>query len=380
MTESKRLRIGVVGLGLISQAVHLQNLHTLRELLPVTHVCDLSATLAAQVAADWGVPRHSTDVADLLADPDVDAVLLATPGTHALLARQALDAGKHVLAEKPFAHTVAECEDLAALARDRGLVLQVGYMKMYDPVLDRARAELARLGEVRLVRVTVLHPADEPQFEHQRYLRYTDVAADAVAAARTYEDARLTDGLGGVGEPFRSVYDEVLQGSVCHELSLLRALFGPRPLTWTYAQAGAVTPGSRLDEPPQIQALGTLGDAQLALSWNWLPDHPDYEEEVAVFGSAGRLRLRMPGPYLRDHRAELAVDVVQGAERSANVVRAGHRTGFVGELEAFHAAVTAGAPVLSDAAGAAYDVSALQRLVVTLAARYGVTAEPETPA
>ncbi|MPY72501.1 MAG: gfo/Idh/MocA family oxidoreductase, partial [Alphaproteobacteria bacterium] len=112
MTDTTPLHIGVVGLGLISQTVHLQNLHQARERLPLAHVCDLSPSLAAQVAADWGVPRWSTDVAELLADPCVDAVLLATPGSHAQLARQALSAGKHVLAEKPFAHTVAECDEL----------------------------------------------------------------------------------------------------------------------------------------------------------------------------------------------------------------------------------------------------------------------------
>ncbi|MQA78585.1 MAG: gfo/Idh/MocA family oxidoreductase [Streptosporangiales bacterium] len=367
MADGRPVRIGVVGLGLIAQAVHLQNLHTLREQLPVTYVCDLSATLAAQVAAEWGVPCHTADIDDVLASPDVDAVLLLTPGTHAELAYRALRAGKHVLAEKPLAHTVRECRELAALAGEAGLVLQVGYMKMYDPAVTRARAELPGVGVPRLVRVTVLHPADEPQAAHQRQVRHRDGDPGAAAAAVAYERARLDEALGAIGDPYRALYDEVLNGSVCHQLSLLRSVFGEAPLRWSYAQLGTSTAGARLEEPPQLQAVGTLGESQLVLSWNWLPDYPEYEEELAVFGSAGRLRLALPGPYLRDHRAELVVERLDGDDRAATRFRADHGTGFTRELQAFHLAVASGGPVLSTAAGAAYDTDALQRLVHVLA-------------
>ncbi|MET9341106.1 Gfo/Idh/MocA family oxidoreductase [Nonomuraea sp. NPDC003804] len=358
------MRLGVIGLGLIAQAVHLQNLRALREKYQVTHVCDLSPTLAAQIAAEHGGPvRHSTDAADVLADPEVDAVLLLTPGTHADLTRRALEAGKHVLAEKPFAHTVAECVELGSMAAAKGLVLQVAYMKMYDPIMARARAELSRLGAIRLVRVTVLHPADRPQYSHQRFLRHSD----AVVPADGHERRKAVEAVGDLGEPYLSIYADVLQGSVVHELSVLRALFGEQPLTIAHAQAAGLEPGVKLKEPPQLQALGTFGAAQLSLSWNWLPDYPDYGEEIAVFGSAGRLYLNMPGPYLRDARASLVVQTAQDGERATTEFRSDHRTGFLHELLAFHASVTEGAPVLSTAAGAAYDTAALQQIARSLA-------------
>lgn len=365
------MRLGVIGLGLIAQAVHLQNLQTLREKYQVTHVCDLSPALAAQVAAEHGGPiRHSVDAEAVLADPEVDAVLLLTPGTHAELTRKALRAGKHVLAEKPFAHTVAEARELDALATQKGLILQIGYMKMYDPIMPRARAELVNIGTARVVRVTVLHPADAPQFAHARFLRYGD--ADTSALDGTYERDRALEAVGPIGEPFLSIYTNVLQGSVVHELSVLRALFGEPPLRIAHAQAAGIVIGERLTEPPQLQALGTLGDTQLSLSWNWLPDYPEYGEEIAVFGSAGRLYLRMPGPYLRDSRAELVVESVRDGERASTRLVSEHRTGFVHELLAFHASVTDGAPVLSTAAGSAYDTAALRQIALVLAAAHGV--------
>lgn len=382
MSSNTPLRLGVVGLGLIAQAVHLQNLHTLRDRYRVTHLCDLSGRLAAQLAAEWGTadgaPRHSTDPAEVFSDPEVDAVLILTPGTHAELTERALRAGKHVLAEKPFAHTIAETRVIGRLAAEAGLVLQVAYMKMYDPLVARARAELATIGTPRLIRVTVLHPADDPQFAHARYVRHGDADPAAIDQALAYESARLDEALGDLGEPFRSIYNDVLQASTVHELALLRALFGEPPLRFGYAQIGDLTLGEQLTEPPQIQALGTLGGTQLAMSWNWLPDYPEYGEEIAVFGSAGRLRLSMPGPYLRDHRAELLVEAGQGAERATTRLVSEHRTGFVHELIAFQEAVTSGAPVLSTADGAAYDTAALQSLTAVLADRYGVKSGGES--
>lgn len=378
MIETPRVRLGVIGLGLIAQAVHLQNLHTLRELFDVTHLCDLSPSLAKTIGDEWGLsngtaPRVSTDTAELFADPNVDAVLILTPGTHAYLARLALAAGKHVLAEKPLAHTVAETQELSVLAAANDRVLQVAYMKLFDPIMSRARAELESIGTLRLIRITVMHPDDDPQYAHQRYLRFRDADISRIADALRYESDRLTDAVGGVEEPFRSIYSDVFQGSTVHEMAVLRALFDERDLTIDYAQLGEVTLGEKLSEPPQVQALGTLGDTQIMMSWNWLPDYPEYGEEIVVLGSAGRLTLRLPGPYLRDHRAELVVESNSGEERSTNRLVTEQRTGFVHELLAFHASVTEGAPVLSTAIGAGWDNVGLQDITAALADRYGAT-------
>lgn len=367
-----RVRLGIIGLGLIAQAVHLPNLRTQRDDYDVVHLCDLSPALVSQVAAEWGGPvRTSTDPAEVFADQDIDAVLLLTPGTHAALTEQALRAGKHVLAEKPFAHSAGEAVACADLATRRGLVLQVGYMKMYEPMLERARTELSALGTIRLVRVTVTHPADEPQFSHVRYLRYDDADPAAIESALAEEDRRLGLAVGDVAEPFRSIYADVLQGSVCHEFSLLRALLGDAPVTFASAQLGTATVGERLAAPPQLQALGRVGTTQLAVSWNWLPDYPEYGEQVAVFGDAGRLYLTMPAPYTLSARATLEVERMDGNERSANRLTGEPRTGFEDELRAFHSSVVVGTPVRSSAHGAALDCVAMQRLTRRLAGAHG---------
>jgi predicted dehydrogenase len=81
---------------------------------------------------------------EALADDDVEAVLVATPATtHAELARQALEAGRHVLVEKPLASTTSEAVELARLADRRGLTLCVGHTFLFSPRVQRIAAHLA---------------------------------------------------------------------------------------------------------------------------------------------------------------------------------------------------------------------------------------------
>jgi len=383
MPETSPVRIAVVGAGTITQSVHLPALKRLGRSLRLTAVCDLSPTRAARVAAEAGDGVRAFHELDaLLADADVDAVLLATPGTHAAAARAALEAGKHVLAEKPLCLTVAEAEELSMLAAERELVLQVGYMKLYDPVLPAAARELAQLDTPRTVRVTVLHPADEPQVEHLRMgPPDTDVDASVLDEAQAYEAARTADALGDVPEELGAYYRDVLNGSVIHELSVLRGLGLGLPRAFAAAK---LWPWPVAGEPPCLLADGELpGGARLVLNWNWLPDHPEYGEEITVLARDGRLHLDMAAPYLVDVRSTLRVEKAAkdgSGLRSDCAVRAGYDTGFVCQLEAFAASVADGAPVLSDAAGAAEDVRALQALLAALAAAQGVEVGGEAAA
>lgn len=101
-----------------------------------------------------GVPRATTDVADLFADEDIDAVHICTPNdTHVSLARAALEAGKHVVVEKPLALTGAEAQELVALAARKRRHAAVCFTYRGYPMVRQARQLVAEgeLGEVRLV-------------------------------------------------------------------------------------------------------------------------------------------------------------------------------------------------------------------------------------
>ena len=369
-----RIRVGVVGLGLITQGVHLPNLETLRADFEVTHVCDASPTLADAVAAR--LPGHvtaSTDWRAVVADPRVDAVMILTPGSHGETAAAALRAGKHVFAEKPLAHSRAEIAELIALAQEHGLVLQVGTMKAHDDIIAPARQAIERIGTVRVVRVTVLHPTDECQFEHVTLIPAASPDPAVVQAGRAYTDARNDEAMGDSALGVRLLYSDVLLGSVIHEMALLRALGLGLPESWDFVSVDPPLDDQRAAEPPRIMAIGQLpGGAQLHLSWNWVPDYPEYDEEVKVIGSAGRVTLAMPGPYLAHHRAHLTVEAMAEGIRHRDTVSSGFTTAFVRELEAFAASVRDGAPVACDGKGALDDVVCLQRLAAQAGRQAGL--------
>ncbi len=364
MPDVAPIRVGVVGLGLITQGVHLPNLETLRDDFAVTHVCDASPSLAAAVAERLpGHVRASHRWQDVVADTDVDAVMVLTPGSHGEIIAGALSAGKDVFAEKPLAHSRQEIERLIGLAQDGARILQVGTMKAHDDIIAPARDALERIGTLRVVRVTVLHPTDECQFEHVRLLPADAPDPDAVAAGRAYTEARNDEAMGDSALGVRRLYSDVLLGSVIHEMALLRALGLGLPESWDFVSVDPPLSDDAPGEPPRIMAIGTLpGGAQVQLSWNWVPDYPEYTEEVKVIGSAGRVTLDMPGPYLQHHRARLTVESLVTGARHNDVVFSGHTTAFVRELEAFATSVRERNAVLCDAEGALADLVCLQGL------------------
>lgn len=111
-------------------------------------MCELDAARAAEFSRRYPESAVQRRLDTALLDPRVEAVAIVTPpASHYTLARAALEAGKHVLVEKPLAATATEAEDLVALAQERGLVLMPGHTFVYSPPVNTVR-ELIRAGEL----------------------------------------------------------------------------------------------------------------------------------------------------------------------------------------------------------------------------------------
>lgn len=362
------LRLGIIGLGAISQAIHLPAARRLGADIDLAALYDLSPSRSQQVARTYGV-RAATRLEEVIEADDIDAVLIATPGSHTDIARAALDAGKHVLAEKPLALTIADARDLGDLAAKQDRILQVGYMKMYDPAVIAAAEHRDGVGRLGLLRITVLHPADAPQIAHVRVAPFDDVDADVVEAAVAREREAARRAVGDVPEPIAALYRNVFNGSLIHELSILRALGMGLPTDFSYVE---LWPWPTAGAPPSMLATAPLDDSgRLVLSWNWLPDHPEYREEVALFGNEGRLRIDMAPPYLLEERSTMRLERTRGPLREERVVYAGRDSAFVCQLERFVAATRGEEPIHATADGAAEDLRCLQALVAALGRQQG---------
>lgn len=137
--ENRLLRVGVLGCGPIAQAAHFESCTKARN-ATLHAICDVADDLRDRMAATHAPARSYADFDAMLADPELEAVIIATSDAfHVPAARRALAAGKHVLCEKPLATSVEEAESLRPLLAASGLVLQVGHMKRYDAGLQAAK-------------------------------------------------------------------------------------------------------------------------------------------------------------------------------------------------------------------------------------------------
>ncbi len=151
-----RLNAGIIGCGGMGGS-HLGTLIALEDEdnVAVRVACDVNPERARsfsdRVAASGGQSRAATDYRDVLADPDIDYVVIATPEhTHHYLTMAALEAGKHVYCEKPLCYDIREAKEVVAKAASTGLKLQVGVQGMADDSYSSAQ-DAIRAGKIGTV-------------------------------------------------------------------------------------------------------------------------------------------------------------------------------------------------------------------------------------
>jgi predicted dehydrogenase len=141
------IRVGQVGLGYWGKNL-VRNFDDLAQL---TWLCDAEEGNRTEFARRYPNARVTDSFEQVLADDEVDAIVVATPvPTHYPLAKQALEAGKHVFVEKPPAMRAREMEELVALAEERSLVLMPGHLLLYHPGVRKLKelVDSSELGDV----------------------------------------------------------------------------------------------------------------------------------------------------------------------------------------------------------------------------------------
>lgn len=146
MSSQKTARFGVVGAGLWG-SFHCKTLNAIPG-AELAAVCDLDPERGAQMQREFGARKVYQDFRQLIADPDVDAVTVATPDfAHADIVLAAIEAGKHVMSEKPLATTLAEAEKIASAASRSGVKVMVDFHNRVNPAVHLAKETIAS-GEI----------------------------------------------------------------------------------------------------------------------------------------------------------------------------------------------------------------------------------------
>lgn len=358
--ETQPLRIGVIGLGAVAQAVHLPLLAKHPELFRISAVCDLSRSACASLGERFGIDgaRRYGTAEELLAAGDLDAVAILTPGSHGALAAAAARAGLAIFCEKPLAYTLAEADELAALEPR----LQLGYMKLYDPAVERARQLLVDRPSPRSIEVTVLHPPDAPQLAHAGLLPAPTDVDEAVLADLVAADYDvLGRALGDAPPELRRLYGNVILGSIVHDLAVIRYLAGG-PLELEYADQWETS----------VALAGRLADgARVSIRWHFLERYPAYREEVRVHDEQGSVSVTFPAPYLL--HAPTVLRVVEDGGNGSEQVGETRSTveAFERQWLAFDAFVREDATPRAGIAEGRQDIVACQRAAALLATRQG---------
>jgi predicted dehydrogenase len=314
------LRIGVLGAARIAPAALIKPARQIPE-VTVAAVAARDPGRARAFAAKHAIPTVHPDYERLLADPDLDAVYVPAPnGLHARWTLAALEAGKHVLCEKPLTSNEAQAREVAGAAERTGLVVMEGFHYRYHPLLARVRQLLdgGAIGAVRHVYASMCFPL--PRFSDIRYR--LDLAGGALMDAGCYavNALRLV-----AGEP-----EVVSARATLHSPGVDRAMTARLRFPSGTADAGRNGTGDN--------SAGVTGELVASLWSRHL-----LSLSLRVTGESGRLRVfnyLMPGTY---HRLTWRAGGRTHHERVPGDATYTH------QLRAFVAAVRDGAPVPTSA-------------------------------
>ncbi|MFV0412607.1 MAG: Gfo/Idh/MocA family protein, partial [Oscillospiraceae bacterium] len=228
------VRVGLIGAGEIAQLAHLPVLRNLPGLFEITGITDVSLQMCRQVQQRFNIPTVFETPAQLIASPEVDAIMvLSSDPFHCEFALAALQAGKHVFVEKPLAMNVPDVEKLVeAQKRHPGQVGMVGFMRRYASPFLKAK-EILQTSPLPIQYVRFRDIIREGDF----YVRQTSSTvaahqfADAPAGGKEQlaqmKHAQHSVALGQeAGAVQRSAY-QMLLGLGCHSFSAVRELSGP---------------------------------------------------------------------------------------------------------------------------------------------------------
>jgi predicted dehydrogenase len=355
------LRVGVVGGGLIAQAIHLPRLAAMPDRFAIAGIADPSARVIEALAARYAPARGYLDWRELLEGEVLDAVVVCSPhSTHAAVVLAALERGLHAFVEKPLCITVEDAEAIAGRASATGLVVQVGYMKRHSEAFAAFTRELPDAAGLRVVDVVTYDPwlAREPFVPWGDMVQAGDVP-DAVVAAGAADEARQIRQAVGRDDPETiRAFSYTFLACLVHDVNLVHG----------------VLDALGVDEPVEpvagaAWADGNAGTGTLRLPgggvWNTaftlLPGIEHFEERMTLLFDDGVHELRFPMPY--DAALPIVrrvVDAPGGVHRDRTFE--GPEDSYAAELVHFSDSVRSGGPNLTPADQSIRDLALLRDL------------------
>src|SRR5215469_9863736 len=274
---TKRLGIGVIGAGRWANLAHLPG-WARDDRCQIVGVCDLDADRAVAAAAKFGAEVATTDYRELLKRDDIDIIdVITRDSEHFALNSAALDAGKHVLSEKPVAHDHRDVAGLAALARSVGLKTKVGLTFRHSPAV-RYMKDLIRSGSLGTPYIYNAYEQNSQWLSPQTPLRGREAAVDGSIQVASLE---------GYGAPVIDIGHWLMESDLTAVVGVLRNFVPERML----AATGEMARVNIDDGDIFIGEFASGAICSVQTSFVTVGNYPGIE--VRVFGSEGAAIARL---------------------------------------------------------------------------------------
>ena len=335
-----KLRIGVVGGGLVAQAMHLHYLAHMRDRFELVAVADPSAIVREALQRLYNLEATYSDHEQLLEGAKLDAVFICSPAqTHAEATLAALDRGLHVFVEKPMCITLTDADRVVEAQRKTGKVVQVGYMKRFDRAWERMREGMPDSGEsLRYIRVVVHDPEFGPYFGPGEIARGSDIPGDVLEAGRRQMRAQVKEAVGADSPAVITAFEGAFLGSLVHDVNLVHGLL---------ERLGEPLPAEVIDGDWWNEGQAVTGAVRLANGSRWdsawiqLLDVYEYRESVSFYFTEEVHSLAFPSPWLKQSPTVYEVSRARDGARVAESFES-YEESFAREIAHFHDCVVNG--------------------------------------
>jgi predicted dehydrogenase len=237
MSETKKLRLGLIGAGEVAQVIHIPTMQLLDHLYSIVAICDISKKSADHCASKFRIPTATIDPQEIFTNPDIDVVFVLTGDEfHVPYTVAALQHGKHVFVEKPITLSIPSATQIVdAEKASKGSKVFVGYMRRYAPSFVNAfKREISTIPKILYARSRdIIGPNSHFVGQSGTFpARFTDFPPKAVKARTDLLDALFKECFEGQEvTPEKQKYCRFLGGLGSHDLSLMREALGGLPVS-----------------------------------------------------------------------------------------------------------------------------------------------------
>jgi len=329
---TKRVRVGVIGAGMIAQVMHVPHLVELGELFEIAAICDISLGTATAVAHKYGIPHAMSDYQQMLDEVDLDAVLVLTLN-HAPPAIAAARAGKHLLIEKPMCNNLAEADELLDAVKSSGVVGMVGYHKRYDPGYRHGRDLIQSLESPNLVRLHDVIGPNDAFLSHYDILRVDDVDKGLLNKLNAENAASVRVAIGDQPEHVVRAYGLML-GLTTHDMTILHGALGlPERVVSTDIWSNGLAYASIFAYP---------GDLRCVFDTGIIAGLRKFEESLTVYSRDKVVEIAFPSPFIKNAPTMVETWEMNGGVYQETHAQASYEEAFKEELRHFHACIEQG--------------------------------------